>query len=279
MLQEDYKRAIQLAINEQRKKIRLNQRLHNMEKEAVVLKKRAKSLLNLCRTGSDGHQMDDADTGDADHLSPADEKPGQNLHKKTSPGSGTFYFSDVCSYRWGFHFQFTRVWLFFLSLVMDCLDQDWVWIKGSDSVGFAVLVSLIHLRLLVLEYRVPCDVCNKMVKKSWLKRHKLVLHSHDRPHLCEECGRTFVMQGINQSDLNKILLCSYSDVYYIITSPMIPYPFFLIVLNDMYFGSWMQLNYGRTSCVSTVKSARVIYATCVENPSVSPSTSAAIWRW
>ena len=77
-----------MAINEQRKKIRLNQRLQNLEKEAVALKKRAKSLLNLCRTGNDAHQMDDVDATDAGHHCRADEKPSRNPHAKTPLGSG-----------------------------------------------------------------------------------------------------------------------------------------------------------------------------------------------
>ena len=42
---------------------------------------------------------------------------------------------------------------------------------------------------------VPCEVCNKLIKQSWMKRHLLIAHSVERNHLCDECGRTFVLKG------------------------------------------------------------------------------------
>ena len=105
-----------MAINEQRKKIRLNQRLQNLEKEAVALKKRAKSLLNLCRTGNDAHQMDDVDATDAGHHCRADEKPSRNPHAKTPLGSGAI----LC-------------WLFIIHLMLPFL------LKNS---GFMVVISM-----------------------------------------------------------------------------------------------------------------------------------------
>ena len=117
-MQEDYKQAIQLAINEQRKKIRLNQRLHNMEKEAAALKTRAKSLLNFCRSKSDAHQTDDTDAADADHLSRADGK--RNPHTKTSPGSGDLKYSveihsGFCKFLLDSDSSLNINWWFFIS--------------------------------------------------------------------------------------------------------------------------------------------------------------------
>ena len=45
--------------------------------------------------------------------------------------------------------------------------------------------------------KVPCTVCNKPIKRSWLKQHMVILHSEEKNHLCDECGRTFVIKGSN----------------------------------------------------------------------------------
>ena len=54
---EDYKRAIQLAINEQRRQNRLKQRLTAMSKEIGVLRGRAARLLTFCRGDPEAHVM------------------------------------------------------------------------------------------------------------------------------------------------------------------------------------------------------------------------------
>ena len=90
------------------------------------------------------------------------------------------------------------------------------------SFKLIILIYIVLIELVLFsEVRVPCDVCNKMVKKSWLKRHKLVLHSHDRPHLCEECGRTFVMHGIPFAFIYLLLRLEYNSINQLIKIPLV----------------------------------------------------------
>ena len=56
-LQNDYKLAIQIHINEQRRQSRLNQKIRNMEKFKATLEERARQLLSLCQE-PDGHEPD-----------------------------------------------------------------------------------------------------------------------------------------------------------------------------------------------------------------------------
>jgi hypothetical protein len=55
---EDYKSAIQLAINQQRRKNRLNHRIQSYSTEISTLKRRAVELLEICNSIYDGHEMD-----------------------------------------------------------------------------------------------------------------------------------------------------------------------------------------------------------------------------
>jgi hypothetical protein len=71
---EDYKSAIQLAINQQRRKNRLKHRIDSYSKEISTLKRRAVELLEICSNMYDGHEMD------SEYQKPAKKK----VHNKQS---------------------------------------------------------------------------------------------------------------------------------------------------------------------------------------------------
>uniref|UniRef100_A0A0P4ZLW2 Zinc finger protein n=1 Tax=Daphnia magna TaxID=35525 RepID=A0A0P4ZLW2_9CRUS len=124
---EDYKSAIQLAINQQRRKNRLRHRIQSYSKEVSTLKRRAVELLDICHLMQDeAHEMD------PDY---------QRSNKKTTSER---------------------------SKIGQSNDAD---------------------------EKVPCTVCNKLIKKTWLKQHMVILHTEERNHLCDECGRTFVIKA------------------------------------------------------------------------------------
>jgi hypothetical protein len=74
---EDYKSAIQLAINQQRRKNRLKHRIDSYSKEISTLKRRAVELLEICSNMYDGHEVVEVDP---EYQKPAKKK----VHNKQS---------------------------------------------------------------------------------------------------------------------------------------------------------------------------------------------------
>lgn len=60
---------------------------------------------------------------------------------------------------------------------------------------------------------VACDICQKKVKKSWLKLHKMHVHSTEKNHLCEECGKSFALKSNATDELSSYNLFDYTTLF------------------------------------------------------------------